>query len=274
MKAPKSLIVSTILSGLSAGSYIFISLIALLAQRPNLLTIEKPLTIACLIVMCISLLASATHLGKPFRMPNALVNAKSMIAQEGYWGLLFVAVLFLSSLQVFTDNEPWLWLRIIGIAVAIILLFVTSLVYARVKGIPAWNNSGTIWSFLMSAALMGSAVSLASLSTDMQFFGLSQIAGLIVIVLIFLQAVSAVATELQISTVPAGLDIPKLTGLNSLRWLLGIICPFILIVLARSGIMPLYLCLITLVIIIVGELLSRTVFFLRGVHLKSNSSLW
>ncbi|EHL09085.1 hypothetical protein HMPREF0322_00116 [Desulfitobacterium hafniense DP7] len=274
MKAPKSLIIFTILSGLSAGSYLFINLMALLSPQPGLLAIEKPLTIACLVFLCTGLLASAAHLGQPFRMPNALANAKSMLAQEGYWGLLLVAVLFLSSLQVLTGSEPWGWLRAAGIVVAFGLLFVTSLVYVKVKGIPAWNNSGTIFSFLISAALMGSAVGLVSLSAYPQFSDLLQITGIIALALIFLQVIAALATEIQLSTIPAGIDIPKLTGLNSLRWILGLLCPFILILLVRSDIMPPSLYLIALVSILVGEVLSRTVFFLRGVHLKSNSSLW
>ncbi|MEL7563822.1 MAG: DmsC/YnfH family molybdoenzyme membrane anchor subunit [Dehalobacterium sp.] len=273
-KIPISLIVFTILSGLSAGTYIFINLIALLLPQGGLITIEKPLTIACLIVMCIGLLASATHLGKPLRMPNALANVKSMIAQEGYWGLIFVLVLFLASFQVFSNNYPWLWLRVIGVAVAVGLLFVTSFVYVRAKGIPAWSNSSTIFSFLFSAALMGSVVCLAFLSSHPQFIALSNLTGTVTIVMILLQAVAAIATEVQISTVPTGIDIPKLTGINMLRWIIGLLCPLFLTYLVMVGVMPTSLYIITLIIVIVGEILSRTVFFLRGVHLKSNSSLW
>lgn len=273
---PVSLLINTILSGFSAGTYIIIGLLGLFSQQPSLLAIEKHITIVCLIVMCISLLASATHLGKPLRMPNALTNPKSMITQEGYWGMLFVLALSLASYRLYTGSEMWPWLYVIGIIVAFAVLLVTALVYVKAKGIPAWNNGSTIFSFLFSAGLIGSATCLAFLAVDPQYESLTHMMAAIVIALIALQILTAIATEIQISANSAWVEIPKLMSMNVWRWIFGFIVPVVLIVMSFFlGTMPYQRAgLIALMAVVVGEILSRMIFFMRGIHLRSSSSLW
>lgn len=274
-KIPVSLLVYTILSGLSAGAYIFMNLGVLLSAQMDLFAVEKAITFMCLIVMCLSLLASATHLGKPLRFLNALANPKSMIAQEGYWAPLFTLVLFLTSVKLFTGSEPWIWLRVIGVIVGIILLFVTALVYVKPKGIPAWNNANTIFSFLFGTALMGVVVCLAFLSINTQSDALTNSFMSIAIALLCLQILASIATEIQISSCTAGLSIPRLVSMNVLRWLIGLICPLIVFVMAYTGAVSYQeACWIGLIAVLIGEIISRAIFFMRGVHLKNISYMW
>lgn len=274
IKMPVSLIVFTILSGLSAGIYICLNLIAILSPKVYLLTMEEPLTIACLILMGISMLASATHLEKPFRFSNALSNPRSMITQEGYWGPLFAVVLFAASFCVFFNIEPWLWLRIIGSLVALTLLVITSLVYVKAKGIPAWNDSGTIFTFLFSALLMGSIVCTTYLYADPELEQAFPISAILVLIFFVLRAITVIATEVRISIISASFDIPRLTGMKAANWIIGIIIPMICLFILLNGSVSWIPGILATVAIIAGETISRIVFFQRGIHKKVNSSMW
>lgn len=273
-KIPVSLLVFTILSGLSAGTYLCLNLIAVLSPQDYLLALEKPLTIGCLIMMCLSLLASAAHLGKPFRFANALVNPRSMIAQEGYWAPLFTAVLFVTSLAALFNTEPWLWLRIAGSLSALILLIVTSLVYVKAKGIPAWNDGGTISAFLFSALLMGSIVCAAWLYAGAERGQAFPISATLVLIFMAFRAITAIATEVQISILSAGWDIPALTGMNAAGWIIGLIIPLICIFILLDGSVSWVVGALAAFAVVVGEIISRITFFRRGIHKKTNSSMW
>lgn len=265
-KASVSLVVFTVVSGLSIGTYIMLNMAAILSQ-PLLSTVELGWMIGCFLLMCTALVGSFTHLKKPFRIVNAFANPQSMITEEGYWGPLFTLILFISALLLYFQGALWLWLRIVGVMVALVLLFVTSFVYVSAKGIPFWNDGSTVFTFFTSAFLMGSiAFYTAS--------GFEMITVTIFTVCMILRATAAIVERTRLHALPKQLNVAAQTNYQAGFWLLGIIIPVGCVVAGLLGTNAAACGIVALLSSVIGETISRSAFFRAGVHKRAMSFDW
>ncbi len=264
-----SLVVFTLLMGLCTGTFLSYTLwqassIPSAEVRKKTARQAMPLL---LVLAGIAMLASATHLGRPFRFLNAFHNLGSMIAQEGLWSLVFGIILLVAAFLVYKDKKIPTALYIIGSAVSCGLLLVCSLVYVRANGIPAWNGGLTVVYYFSSALLLGAAVVYAlhmqyheeKAGKEMTVAALSAVAVQIIVSLAFL-------LQLRLQTMDVVL--PSTVGLDMVRWGIGLVAPAVSAYLALKGkISSKNAARFFLGCVILGEIFSRLIFFMQGVHL-------
>ncbi|WP_434511401.1 dimethyl sulfoxide reductase anchor subunit family protein [Desulfitobacterium sp. AusDCA] len=263
------LIVFTLLIGLSTGTFLLFALwqasgIPSEEVRKKLSRQVMPLLLVC---VGIALLASATHLGKPFRFLNAFHNLGSMIAQEGIWSIALGIILLIATVLAFKDKKIPEALYIIGSFISCGLILVCSLVYVRANGFPAWSNGITIVYYFGSAVLLGVAVVYAlnmqqteeKANKKMAFVALTTVCAQIIVSLAFF---------LQLHLRVMDVVLPSTIGLDIVRWGIGLITPAVIAYLAMNGKMSSKsTAKLFLVCVVVGEVFSRLIFFTQGVHL-------
>jgi len=277
------LLLFTFLSGISVGTFIFYTIMNLLfpeqlsscnivkKEKTGISALISPLSakvsILAIVLLGSSLLASATHLGHPFRFLNAFSNPRSMIAQEAYWSIAFGVLLLITLIQLFRGKVPSILLNGITSLVGVGLLIVTSLVYANVMGIPAWNHGVTPVLFFFSSIIMGCVVCLlltASQPNNQEM--VKKVFG-ILLGLVVIQIGVVAAFTLHVSRINT-VQLPDLFTLHITRWFIGLALPLIIAagVLKNSVKVQLGATLLFFTIII-GEGLSRVIFFTNGIHL-------
>lgn len=277
---PISLLVFTFSSGIGAGLIIFFTIIKLF--YPNVLgsqnvetqgvsafkAINTKIYLVSIVLLGIGLIASATHLGHPFRFLNALANPNSMISEEAYWSIAFGVLLLITLIIALRKREPPKALLVLTSITGLGLLIVTSMVYTKVLGIPAWNHGVTPILFIFSAILMGSVVFLLFLAFHAENIEtVKKVVG-ILIGLLILQVLIEFAFSLQLNYGTKGVELPNLFSLSISRWIIGFIAPLLVAVATmkksiklKTGITLLFFT------VIVGEGISRLIFFMNGVHI-------
>lgn len=277
---PISLLIFTISSGIGAGLIIFYTVIKL--SYPNIFenqnvdshggsvfkTISTKVYLISIILLGIGLIASAAHLGHAFRFLNAFANPNSMISEEAYWSIAFGVLLLIILVRTLRKKEPPKILLVLTSVTGLGLLIVTSLVYTKSLGIPAWNHGVTPILFVFSAILMGSVVLLFLLMFQAEDNEKIKIMIRILIYLLFFQVLIEIAFSLQLNFGIKGIELPNLLFLSISRWVIGLLLPLIVAVATikkslklQTGITLLFLT------IIIGEGISRVIFFMNGVHI-------
>lgn len=264
-----SLIVFTLLVGLSTGTFIFYGLWQFTGM-PAEDTGQKlsrnvmAITLGCLGV---AMLASATHLGKPFRFLNAFRNPSSMISQEGIWAIAFGVILLITVILTFKGKKISKALYVIGVLVSCGLLLVNSLVYVKASGFPAWSNGITIVYYFSSAVLLGvAAVYFISMKQVRDKDGKTM--ALVALAAVLAQIIVTVAFTLNLQFNVMTVTLPSTIGLDTMRWGIGLLIPAIIAYLAWSGKMDnKKAALAFMICVVVGETFSRLIFFMQGVHL-------
>lgn len=275
---PISLVIFTYLSGISAGTFIFYTLYQVffiksktpeeneLANR--FATLDFRVSVLSIVLLGIGLISSAFHLGHPFRFLNGLRNPASMIAQEGYWSIFFGILLLIVLILALRGKPASMVLNVFTSLVGLGLLIVTSLVYARTMGIPAWNNGVTPLFFIFSALIMGCIVLLLLLSLQSESIESIKKIVFVFLGMLLVQVFIEFTYQIQLGMGTHGVDLPNLLVLNITRSLIGLVAPLIIAILMfkkpikiQTGIMLLF------VSIILGEGISRIIFFMNGIHL-------
>lgn len=280
---PISLLLFTYISGISVGTFIFYTIIRLLfpkitisshvadKSKRSLSSFFAPLStkisIISLLLLGIGLLASATHLGHPFRFLNAFANPKSMIAQEAYWSIAFGLLLLMIIIYAFRGKEPSLVIYGLTSIVGVGLLIVTSLVYANVMGVPAWNHGITPVLFFVSSIIMGCVVCLFVLALQPDHLETTKKIVIIFTGILIVQILVVAAFSLQLSAATKGVQLPDLLSLNIGRWVIGLIVPLLVAIAVFKKSMKITTgATLLFLTIIVGEGISRFIFFMNGVH--------
>lgn len=264
-----SLIVFTLLIGLCTGTFIFYGLWQL-SGIPSEEASQKStryIMLTLLVFLGVAMLASATHLGKPFRFLNAFRNPGSMIAQEGIWSIALGILLLAAVILAFKGEKIPKLLYGIGSVLACGLLLVSSLVYVKANGFPAWSSGITIIYYFSSAVLLG-VTALYLISTKQAAEKYTKTLSLIALTAVCAQIIVTIAFTLHLHLNVITVVLPSTIGLDILRWGIGLIAPAIIAYLAWYGKIEIKgaawsftLC------VIVGEIFSRLIFFLQGVHL-------
>lgn len=277
---PVSLILFTYLSGIGAGTFIFYTLSQLFFPQLEKIqtgsgkysgpfaSLDAKVSIVSILLLGLGLLASATHLGHPFRFLNGLRNPNSMIAQEAYWSIAFGILLLIILIFTLRGKKPSLILSFLTSLVGLGLLIVTSLVYSRTMGIPAWNHGLTPLLFIFSGLIMGSVVYLLLLA--LQSDNLEAIKKMVYIFLglLLVQVFVQIGFSIQLSMGTHGVQLPDLLALNITRWLIGLIAPIaVAIALFKKSLKMKTGITLLFVTIVLGEGISRLIFFMNGIHL-------
>jgi DMSO reductase anchor subunit len=260
------LVVFTVCSGLSAGTFLMTLVGRLLlrgkgAETDTLAAYSgTALSAVCLLVLGIGLLATLLHLGQPMRFINGLSNPASMIAQESYWALAFLALLAVSALFALVKKNIPLAAHILGALAGTGLMIVTGLAYARAIGIPAWNSAITVSLFFISDIVAGVALCLVAFKEE-------KVVLVLVGALLGLLALDTVALAsfwLHIASSPAAnQDILLFASV-----VIGIVAPAVLGALALLKKIRLQSASIAvLVLVVAGIVAERAVFFGSGIHL-------
>lgn len=281
---PISLILFTYLSGISAGTFIFYTITQVFFSKNTSLdkksieqsdkfsnritSLDSKISVLSILLLGIGLLASAFHLGHPFRFINGLRNPNSMIAQEAYWSIGFGILLLIVVIVAFQGKKASLALNSFTALVGVGLLVVTSLVYAKPLGIPAWNHGVTPLFFIISAIIMGCVVFLLLLALQSDNLEVVKKVVIIFLGLLFIQVFVEITYSIQLSMATKGVQLPDLLTLNITRWLIGLIAPLLVaIAIFRKSLKIKTGTTLLFVTIVLGEGISRVIFFMNGIHL-------
>ncbi len=158
-----SLIIFTILTQMSIGSFVGLGIVHFFANRKAGAKEADRLTDRALIaiapILVIGIIASLGHLGNPINAPRAVTNiGSSWLSRE-----IFFSVLFAGFVLVFAFLQ---WRKIasasvrnafalIGALVGLVLVFCMSQVY-MLRTVPVWNNFGSPVAFYITTFLLGS----------------------------------------------------------------------------------------------------------------------
>lgn len=166
MHPAKSVIFFTTASGTGYGLMVWLAMAALFDWTP----IELPFgfvafAVAFLLIVG-GLLSSTFHLGHPERAWRAVTQWRSSwLSREGMAAIVAFAPMGLFALGwVFFGLPDWSkWMAAPSIAMALITVYTTSMIYGSLKSIPAWHSPYTSPGYLIFA-LAGGALMMAVLT--------------------------------------------------------------------------------------------------------------
>src|SRR5579859_3557157 len=249
-----------------------------------------------LVCLAIGLLASPFHLGRPLAMLNGLSNlGSSWIAREALFGLVYLALgavyagaWLLRRRVSLARGWRFVLANLAGLA-ALAMIISQAMIYTVVRTIPTWNNSLTLLFFGVSAALLGTLLvgsglvvlealtkspadktRLAALLPPVVRVGIWAVIGAILVGA--LQLVNIGATPSAAASSALRLLTGPLIGLVSLRFVVGMLVPLVLLgaawVQARREPQRIGTWLIaSFGCVLVGELAARALFFLSALHI-------
>jgi len=263
-----SLIIFTLCIGLCAGTFTYF---ALWQMNNGLSGTQQKLAfkVMCVLLIClaIAMLASATHLGKPMRFLNAFRNPGSMIAQEGLWSIGLGIILLVSVFLAYGGKKIPKLVYVLGGLVSFGLIFVCSMVYVKATGYPAWSSGATIVYYFGSAILLGAA-GMYLISAQINDNTAIKKMSLVALVALFFQVIATVAFTIHLRFGVVDVVLPATIGIEILRWLVGLIAPAIIAYLTWTGkFAGKNAAWSFLACVLAGEIISRFIFFLQGVHL-------
>lgn len=148
-----SIIVFTTVSGLGYGLAAILGLGLL--QPDNVMA--KLAYLAALALISVGLLSSTLHLGSPQRAWRAFSQWRSSwLSREGVLAILtFVPLAILTACAVF-QSEYVQWAGLLSVLGAIATVYCTSMIYASLRSVQAWNSPLTPACYLLFSAAGGS----------------------------------------------------------------------------------------------------------------------
>lgn len=273
-----SLVLFTVLTQSVVGGLAFLCYIDrknIKTNDKNYISAGKRSSFTLLFLHVLALLISLGHLGRPLFSYRALVHfSTSWLSREvvAFSVLLVILVVYAYSWLKNSPSRIRINIGITGVIVGILGIVATGMVYV-LPARPAWNNAGPIIFFLLTAFLIG------PLLVEIIFAkkGYSQQLNILQNFTIAVIVVSIIAYFMYISILyGAGIE-AKLTVINLmtnswfwLRVILGWLIPLglLLIFLRKKENYPLTSLMGVLVLVVLGELLARNLFYSTIVMMK------
>ncbi|HOJ25730.1 MAG TPA: dimethyl sulfoxide reductase anchor subunit [Candidatus Saccharicenans sp.] len=274
------LIVFTVLVQTAVGSFIFLFGLLVINRRhlgqfgsawlfPWLF---RP-ALDLLLLMGLSLLISLFHLGRPSSAYLAVVNLKtSWLSREILAACLFFAGLLVLTVSIFFGLPLTILLLIscLDMLVGLALIFIMSKIY-RLPAVPAWNSCRTTLSFYLTAlltgagflALVGPPLFEAWPEGRLQLTVILQITLLISLIYIILldQVTGLFSLKNEIEPEKFS-ELKKISTIRVLLLILALLASFYVFWPAGSVWLQGYFWpVLILALIIIEELIGRTVFF-------------
>ncbi|NLI91024.1 MAG: dimethyl sulfoxide reductase anchor subunit [Peptococcaceae bacterium] len=263
------LILFTVLSQLSAGAAITLSLLDYFTKIDN--SAGKKSTLVVLVMIALSLGISLLHLGHPFNAYRALTNiGSSWLSREAILFFLLGILLLVYYFQWKEENSFRKSLGLIISVVSVLAVVSSGMVYV-LPAVPAWNNFSPILFFLFTGAALGPMFILLMLKlTNGAFSRLVQFTAVIL-------AASLMCFIVYVSVLLSGSGASASTGSQIVgsgifwpRLLVNWILPLgIFAWLTFKRISPDRKVVCSLfVMVFIGELLGRYLFYYASVALK------
>ena len=212
-------------------------------------------------ILLLGLMASIFHLGHPLGAPNALKHlGTAWLSREILGTGVFLGLAVAGALTA-KDKVGGLWAVLAPVA-GVLAVFFMGMTYSP-PSYPALNNALPLVFFLLTALVLGSSVAALFNQPNKQSMVRQVLLVSLVVALVVYLAVPC--AWLSGSAVMAATGKAWIT--SPLYWIhivLGLALP--LFVVLRSGRVPVWLPLLLLV----GELLGRAVFFAETMHTATN----
>lgn len=266
-----SLILGTVLSQLSIGTFIATFVLAYLLNKVEAATAFRSYLVSFAAGVA-GLGAMILHLGHPLSAFNAFFNlGQSWLSREVLFYGAFLALSFVFLLCQKMNKESLL--KPLGIVTSIIgvcAVFVTSMIYT-VPAIPAWNSANTPVSFALTALMLG--VPLALFLTRVKECGAGA-ARVVSAAAILALGVTVVYVSTLLAGVPAGSGSAYLMMENFMFWVrlailavTGCGAGYLAVKSAKGKELSLNTFALFFALLIVSEFMGRFLFFETIVRL-------
>ena len=158
MHPAKSVIFFTTASGAGYGLIVWLAVLGLCRLVPVEQSFGFVAFGLAFLLITSGLLSSTLHLGRPERAWRALSQWRSSwLSREGVAAILgFIPMGFLALAWVFFDLPSWgLAMAACALIMALVTVFITSMIYGSLKSIPAWHNLLTPPGYLILSLATG-----------------------------------------------------------------------------------------------------------------------
>ncbi len=264
-----ALVLFTVLSQMAAGA--FITLWVLDTVKGNIKEATGTfVSQGIVLAMGLGLLTSLGHLGHPLEAYRASAHfGTSWLSREVIVFGLFFFLTVVYYWQWRTGGARRL-VGIIGSLVALLAVPTSGMVYV-LAAIPAWNNFGPIFFFLLTAFTLGPLYTAVLLTLEQ--YSLEKSLFQVVIAAL---ACSCMSYVLYLSVLISAGDVAALTGWNTmlsitfwLRLFIGWIAPLGILgyILAQQQWHSSRYVILTFALVLIGELLGRELFYASAVAL-------
>ena len=152
------LFVFTILGGMAAGAYVFVSFVPM---RKSARPWAFPALV--LVLLAISGIALLTHLGRPALVLNAFKNPTSGITLEGFATMLFGVLVVVDFVLALMKKQSRV-VHVLAAIAGVLLLLAMGYAYASFAGVVVWGTWQTYLLFVFGGLAMGAT--LAAFFTD------------------------------------------------------------------------------------------------------------
>lgn len=155
-----SVIFFTTLSGLGYGLWIWTAIALLLGRSAHSGELHLFALTAGVVPVCLGLLSSTLHLGKPLRAWRAFSQWRSSwLSREGVLAILaFLPWLGFAAMRL-PDSGDWSrampWLAAALLLLSLATVFCTAMIYASLKPVPAWSHRAVVPAYLGFSVLTG-----------------------------------------------------------------------------------------------------------------------
>lgn len=208
-------------------------------------------------VVFVGLLVSLTHLGHPLGAPNAIKHLSTAWLSREVLGVgVFFALTVVTAISAKKSGNPLL--MALSAIVGVVTIFFTGMTYAP-PSYPAINNILPFVFFLLTACILGPAFAVyftAAERRPMLARFLTMSLAIALVLYLVIPCVWLSGNEAMVMTGTAWIS----SGLYWLRIIGFLALP--LVIVARLRTVPLWLP----VVLLIGELLGRAVFFSETVH--------
>ena len=158
MNPAYSVVFLTTLCGMGQGVFIMVLLGHLLGAQPRFLLMG---TVAALVLAALGLVASFFHLGRPERAWRAVAQFRtSWLSREVIALPLFMLLVFLYGLSVWSGWGGAFLLGLLALAACIALWVCTGMIYMCIKFIQEWASAFTLANFVLISLASGATLAL------------------------------------------------------------------------------------------------------------------
>lgn len=268
------LVFFTVLAQSAVGAWLVFTFVLFGANNEKSRTYIHKAMFVLLVLLGLGFIASIMHLGSPMRAFNSLNRVgESMLSNEIASGAIFFALAGLYWLIAIIGKMPAalgnLW-RILTALVGLGFMYAMNQVY-HIASVPTWNTALTSWSFYLTVALGGFALSYALLMPNKQReYQLKLVPSLFAIALLF-AAIVAVYQGVSLQNIYSSIQnaaalVPDYAVMTAVRLcLLGIAA----LLLFRAKNVGLLGCAVILTL--VAESVGRVLFY--GMHMTLGTAI-
>ncbi|WP_109077927.1 dimethyl sulfoxide reductase anchor subunit family protein [Aggregatibacter kilianii] len=262
------LVFFTVLAQSAVGAWLVFTFVLLSEKSAKSRAYVHKVMFVLLACLGLGFVASIMHLGSPMRAFNSLNRVgESMMSNEIATGAIFFALAGFYWLIAMTGKMPAalgnLW-RILTALVGVVFMYAMNQVY-HIASVPTWNTPLTSWSFYLTVALGGLALSYALLMPNKsRDYQLHFVPSLFTLAVLFV-AVVAVYQGFSLQGIHSAIQnaaalVPDYAVMNAVRLCLLAIAAFLLFRAKNAGLLG-----AAVILTLFAEGIGRVIFY--GLHM-------